>query len=133
MAAASPAIFTRDSSGKGQAAIRNQDTSVNSASNPAARGALISLWATGEGLTEPAGIDGKLGGEVLPKPRLPVSVRVGGLEAQVLYAGGAPGMVAGVIQVNVRIPEAVLPGSAVPILLQAGGFSSPSGVTVAVQ
>jgi len=133
MAAASPAIFTRDSSGKGQATILNQDTSVNSASNPAARGSVISLWATGEGLTEPAGIDGKLAGEVLPKPKLPVSVRVGGLEAQVLYAGGAPGLVAGVMQVNVRIPEAVLPGSAVPILLQVGGFSSPSGVTVAVQ
>lgn len=133
LAAAAPAIFTRDSSGKGQGAILNQDGTINSPSNPAARGSVISLWTTGEGLTEPAGVDGKLATDPLPKPRLAVSVRIGGLQAGVLYAGAAPGLVAGVMQVNARIPDGVAASGAAPIALQVGSITSPAGVTLAIQ
>src|SRR5450755_407742 len=56
-----PGIFTAASSGTGQVAAMNQDGTVNSPVNPAARGSIITFFATGEGQTNPAGVDGKLG------------------------------------------------------------------------
>jgi len=126
-----PGIFTLDSSGRGAGAILNQDGTINSPSQPAATGSIIVLYATGEGQTDPAGIDGKLAGEILPKPRLPVSVSIGGRNAEVLYAGAAPGLVAGVLQVNVRIPVG-LPSGNLPVLLTIGSRMSQPDVTVAV-
>ena len=55
VAAAVPAIFTADQSGKGQGSILNQDTTVNSAANPASGGQVIVIYATGEGQTVPPG------------------------------------------------------------------------------
>ena len=49
-AAAAPALFTTDSSGKGQGAILNQDGSANGPTNPAAKGSIVVLFGTGEGL-----------------------------------------------------------------------------------
>jgi uncharacterized protein (TIGR03437 family) len=57
-------------------------------------------YATGEGQTAPGGVDGKLSSTSI-LPVLPVSVTVGGIPATVQYAGGAPGEVAGLMQVNV--------------------------------
>ncbi|MCL5742858.1 MAG: hypothetical protein M1541_02860, partial [Acidobacteria bacterium] len=76
---------------------------------------------------------GKIARTTLPKPALPVSVRVGDIEAEVKYAGAAPGMVAGVMQVNVRIPSEVAPGDAVPVVLLVGNVSSQAGVELAVR
>src|SRR5262245_56358440 len=64
-----PGIFTIDASGLGQGAIVNQDGTVNSATNPAVPGSFVSVYATGEGQTDPAGVDGKLGAAPLPKPK----------------------------------------------------------------
>lgn len=125
-------LFTANASGKGPAAILNQDLSVNSRSNPAPPGSIVVLYATGAGLMNPAGVDGELTGSALSRPVLPVSVAIDGKDAQVLYAGSAPGLVAGVIQINVRIPDGVHSG-AVPVLLRVGGRASQSGVTVAIQ
>ena len=131
--AAAPGLFTIDSSGRGQGALLNQDLSVNSAANAAPRGSVVILFATGEGQSNPAGVDGKLTGEPLPRPVLPVAVTIGGQPATVLYAGGAPGLVAGVLQVNVRVPDGVTPGPAVPVVVTVGSAASQSGVTVAVR
>jgi len=90
-------------------------------------------YATGEGQTEPPGVDGKPVAEPLPRPRLPVSVRIGGLAAAVLYTGGAPGLVAGVWQVNARIPDDVAPGASVPLVVSVAGKSSQPGITLAVR
>jgi uncharacterized protein (TIGR03437 family) len=133
VAAAAPGLFTLDASGSGQAAVLNPDYSLNSPSNPAAKGAVVMLYGTGEGQTDPPGVDGKPCGEVPPKPTQPVSVRIGGVPAEVLYAGGAPGLVAGVLQVNARIPTQAPSGNAVPVLLTVGGFSSQPEVTLAVR
>ena len=90
--AASPAIFTLDASGVGQGAILNQDSTLNSPSNPAIKGAIIVLFATGAGQTDPVGVDGHIAGDfLLPKPLGPVAVRIGDQDAEVLYAGAAPG------------------------------------------
>jgi len=93
-----PGIFTIDSSGSGQAAALNEDGSLNSVSNPASRGSVVVLYATGAGQTDPAGVDGSLPrrGDALPKPLREVSVRIGGQTAEVLYAGGAPLLINGV-------------------------------------
>lgn len=131
--AAVPAIFTADSSGTGQAAAVNQDNSINSTAKPAHVGDVITLFATGEGQTSPTGVDGKPAAQPLPRPVLPVTVTIGGQTAQVQYAGGAPGEVAGVMQVNVTIPSGIQTGSAVPVVLQVGTAASPAGVTLAVQ
>jgi uncharacterized protein (TIGR03437 family) len=130
VAAADPAIFTLGSSGGGQGAILNQDGSLNSSSIPAEPGFVVVLFATGEGQTIPAGVDGKPAAEPLPRPILPVSARIDGIPAHVLYAGGAPGLVAGVLQVNVVVPEGVGSGD-VPVVLKVGDAHSPAGVTLA--
>ncbi len=135
VAGTAPALFTMDSSGKGQGAILNQDTTRNSATNPAAKGSIVVLYANGGGQTNPAGSDGAITPLILaqiPKLTLPVLVQFGGIDAKVLYAGPAPGEVAGVIQINAKLPAGVASGD-VPVTVKIGGESSQPGVTVAVQ
>lgn len=133
VALTAPGLFTVDASGSGQGAILNQDASVNSATNPADAGSVIVLFATGEGQTTPAGADGKLAvGKVLPKPVAPVSVTIGGSSATVTYAGAVPGLSAGVLQVNVRVPLTASSGP-VPVILRVGSAASPDGVTVFIR
>ena len=135
VAASAPGLFTLDSTGKGQAAAVNENHSINTAFTPAPIGSVISLFATGEGQTSPAGVDGKPATTPFPKPNLPVSVTIGGQTIsgpQLQYAGGAPGEIAGVMQINVRIPSGITPGSAVPIVIQVGNATSQTGVTIAV-
>ena len=127
-----PALFTQDSSGKGQAAATNQDGTLNGAAHPAKTGGYISLWLTGAGQTNPAGVDGQPGAAPLPKPIAPVAVTIGGLSATVQYAGQAPSAVAGVMQINALIPSGIQTGNAVPVVVQVGSVSTQAGVTVAV-
>jgi len=129
---ASPAIFSLDGSGLGQGAILNQDGSVNGTGNPGEGGAVVMIFATGMGRTEPESADGAIPVETLPRPVLPVSVLVGATEAEVLYAGAAPYLVSGTMQVNARIPRNLLPGS-YALTLRVGRFSSRSGITIAVK
>jgi uncharacterized protein (TIGR03437 family) len=131
--AAAPAIFTLDASGVGPGAILNQDSKVNSGANPADRGSIVGIFATGAGQTDPPGTDGQVTGDSLPKPILPVSIQIGGLEAEVLFAGLAPGLVSGVIQVNCRIPADVVASDTAPVILKVGTAVSQQGVTLAVR
>ena len=130
----SPSIFTSDLSGGGQGVILNQDVvTVNSAAKPAEKGSVVVIYATGEGQTSPAGIDGQLAnGPVYPKPVVPVQVNIGGSPAEVLYAGAAPSLVAGVMQINVRVPVDA-PSGAVPVEVVVGGMRSQPGVTLSVK
>jgi uncharacterized protein (TIGR03437 family) len=127
-----PALFTADSSGKGLAAVANQDGTYNGLNNPADKSTVITLYGTGEGQTDPPGVDGQPALSVYPKPILPVSVQIGSVDAPVLYYGAAPQMVAGVLQLNVRVPDAA-PSGEQPIIVKVGSCSSPQGVTVAVK
>jgi uncharacterized protein (TIGR03437 family) len=132
--AAAPSIFSVDLSGTGQAAILNQDgLTVNSAKSPAARGSFISIYATGEGQTQPGGVDGQVSaGSSLPAPTRPVTVFIDGKPAEVQYAGAAPNAVAGLFQVNVRIPGDAAPGDAA-LEIHVGTAVSQPGMTVAVK
>jgi uncharacterized protein (TIGR03437 family) len=131
-APAVPGVFTADSSGSGQAAALNQDGSYNDAGHPAPAGSFVTLFVTGEGQTVPAGIDGKPASTPLPKPVLPVTVTIGGENATVPYAGGAPGEVAGLMQLNVQIPADAMPGSSIGIQVKIGDAPSQDAVTIAV-
>ena len=115
-----PGLFTSDSTGQGQAAAINSDgITVNTAATPAKVSDVVSLYATGEGQTTPAGVDGKLATPSYPKPNLlSLTVTIGGKQAQVFYAGGAPGEVAGLMQLNVQIPNGIQTGNSVPVVLQ---------------
>jgi uncharacterized protein (TIGR03437 family) len=131
---ASPAIFAQDGTGGGPGAILNADGSVNSYDKPANAGSVITLFGTGLGATNPLGEDGKMAdGLTLPAPVLPVRVRIDDQPAEILYAGAAPGMVQGVVQVNVRIPDTVNPLYDVRVMLQAGDFASPTTITMTVR
>jgi uncharacterized protein (TIGR03437 family) len=132
-----PGIYTVNQSGSGQGAILNQNGTVNSANNPETSGNVIQIFATGEGVTTPAGATGALVPNRLPLPRpsLPVAVTIGGRDvpdSDILYVGEAPGLVSGVIQINARIPAGVGPGP-VPVVIRIGGLPSQSNVTVSVR
>ncbi len=134
VAAAAPGVFTLDNSGTGEAAVLNgaDYTGINK-TNPAARGSVILIYATGEGQTNPGGLDGKLTTGELPRPVQRVTVTIGGIDARVLYAGGAPGLVAGLLQINAEVPAGVTPGDAVPLVVRVGDAASQAGVTIAVK
>jgi uncharacterized protein (TIGR03437 family) len=128
VAASSPGFFSYNSTGAGQAAVINDlDGSLNTAVNPAKVGDYVSFYATGEGQTTPAGVDGKLATLPLPSPNLPVSVTIGGLPAVVQYSGGVYGAVAGLMQVNAKIPAGVAAGAYVPVVLKVGNASTVDG------
>jgi uncharacterized protein (TIGR03437 family) len=131
--AAAPAIFTVNASGRGQAAVLNQDGTLNSSSNPAARGSAVQIYASGAGITSPEGSDGGFTYTTLVTPGLPISLTIGGVAATVAYAAGAPGEVNAVLQVNAVVPESVAPGSTVPVVLTVGSFSSAAAATIAVK
>lgn len=128
-----PALFTADGSGTGQVAALNQDGSYNGPGRPAGHGSVVVLYATGAGLLASSLPDGAITGATPIPIKAPVYVRVGKLPAEVLYAGSAPGLVNGVIQVNVRLPGELVGGPAVPIQLLAGPYRSQIGATIAVQ
>ncbi len=106
---ASPGVFTIDGS---HAAAVNQDGTVNSASNPALAGSIVSIFATGFGAVTPSLSDGAIVGLPLPVNVLPVKLGFssGGAIASFVqmvepqYGGPAPFQVAGVSQVNFRVP-----------------------------
>jgi uncharacterized protein (TIGR03437 family) len=130
---AAPALFTADSSGSGQAAALNIDFSFNNSSNPVARGSFIQLFGTGEGLTTPAGMTGGVNTDAtaLPKPMLPVSASVGGIEVAPAYFGGLFGQLNGFFQVNLPIPDGAGTGN-VPVVVRVNGKESPP-VTISVK
>ena len=131
-----PGIFTQDSSGKGAGSILNQDYSLNSAAHPAKKGSVVMVYLTGLGVVNPPVADGVITGSALSHQIETVTATVNGQPADVLYAGTAPGLVAGVNQVNVRIPTATPSGNARIAILVGTGPSparSSGNVTVAVE
>jgi uncharacterized protein (TIGR03437 family) len=132
VAVTAPGLFTLDQTGQGQAAVLNQDNTINSGANPAERGSIVVLWATGQGQSDPDWADDVLASSPLPQPKNKVNVNIGGHWAQILYAGAAPGLAA-VIQVNARVPYGIQPGRKVPVQMRIGDAMSQTGVTMAVQ
>ncbi len=126
-----PGIFLASSGG--QAAAANQDGSTNTAQSGADPGSIIALYMTGEGQTDPAGIDGKLMTDILAKPLLGVTAQVNGKDAPVLYAGSAPTLAAGLMQINIQLPIDLPHGVNASVVVTIGRAASQSGVTVFVK
>jgi uncharacterized protein (TIGR03437 family) len=100
--------------------------------NAAADGSVISLFGTGFGPFDRSPPDGSLASS--PLGRLVYTVRAqfwrattsryappGPFVGEVLYAGAAPGLVHGVVQLNIRVPKDLLLGSTTVQLLVDGG------------
>jgi len=146
-----PGFFTHDSSGTGQAAVRNHDQTINSAANPAARGSIVSLYGTGQGPVVSPVADGQ------PAPLAPdntiaaptsdantcvnkqpaVCVALGGSGggsqlAEIQYSGLAPGLV-GVWLVNIRVPATGLLGNTMAVRALIGGANQSNLVTIAIK
>jgi uncharacterized protein (TIGR03437 family) len=125
---ASPGIFTLDASGSGQAAVLNQDGSINSLDNPAAQGSFISVFVTGVGQMHPEPEDGSVPAGPSAEPLLPVRLRIGAApEQEISYVGDAPGLVRGVVQINALVPQLFETGN-VWLQLSAGEKGLPIGL-----
>ena len=112
----------------------NQDNSPNFGTNPAKRGSVIQIFATGAGDTDPPLLPGEpapASGNPLILTRAQPTVTIGGAQARVLFSGMAPGYV-GLWQINAEVPASVPPGPAVSLTITAGGVSSNT-VTIAVE
>jgi uncharacterized protein (TIGR03437 family) len=118
-----PGVFTLNATGTGQAVAQNEDGSINTASNPAKVGDVISLYVTGLRQAD--------------SPTSPVFVIIG-MGGQAI-SSSTKDLMPGVLQVDARIPGGVQTGSAVPVLVVVGDPSLDSdsstqlGVTIAVQ
>lgn len=144
----SPALFTFDF-GPGRAAGLNIQVDAasdvingsivqpvnafpGSVSQPAKLGGVVTLFANGLGPVDPPGVSGANSLDVLRSVTVPVTVTVGGAEAQVLFAGLTPEFV-GLYQINIIVPFGVVPGDDVPVVVTQGGLSSRTDVTIAVR
>jgi uncharacterized protein (TIGR03437 family) len=133
-----PGVFTLNSSGTGPGAILNSNASTNSPANPATRGDTVVVYLTGEGETSPSGVTGKVTTvasppqPLTPGPLLQPTVTIGGQPANWSFAGEAPGLVSGVLQLNVVVPTNIAAGDQ-PIVVSFGGNQSQQGVTVSVK
>jgi uncharacterized protein (TIGR03437 family) len=135
---AAPGVFAQNASGSGPGAILNQDNSLNGPAHPAAKASIVQVYMTGEGQTSPQGVTGAITTVTLPPPQVtpapvqPIQVWINGQQALYMYAGEAPGMVAGVMQINVQIPASA-PSGPLSIQVSIGGNISQTGITVSVQ
>ncbi|MBI2686072.1 MAG: hypothetical protein HYX27_07140 [Acidobacteria bacterium] len=119
-----PAIFTQTGTGAGPASALNAVSGVViTAQSKARAGDVISLYLTGLGATESR--DGLQWAKIAPK------VFVGDLEAQVLYAGRAPGF-AGLDQINFMAPAVPGPDDSTPLRVESNGRIS-NAVTLPMQ
>jgi trimeric autotransporter adhesin len=77
---------------------------------------IVQIYATGGGQTAPGSRTGGVAAGPANLLETPV-VQIGGVNAQVIYAGAAPGEVDGVVQLNVLIPATVTPGGGLPVVI----------------
>lgn len=132
-----PGFFTSTATGRGQISAINEDGTVNSSTNPVARGQVISLYGTGLGRVSNAPQDGRPApsGPLAEGARPDVSFNL--LPARpddVLYSGLAPGFV-GLWQLNVRVPMTTPPGNQIPVVVLLNSQPNLLGaaVTIAVK
>jgi uncharacterized protein (TIGR03437 family) len=115
-------LFT---SNAGWAAALNQDGTVNSSSNPAQPGSIVSLFGTGG--TWPSGLaDGALASGAAPLSQETNDFQVvdeAGISVNILYAGAAPGLIDGVFQLNVQLPSGEGPNPT--LILKSGASAGP--------
>jgi uncharacterized protein (TIGR03437 family) len=133
VAAFDPGILTQNGTGRGLGIFIKSDGSVVSASNPADRGSVITLFAAGLGAVDPPVAAGQTGASEEPFNRTVAVPRVffDNYSADLIYSGlpaGAPIP----YQVTVRVPPQLTPASNVSVSLAIGGLES-NRVTIPVR
>lgn len=117
---AAPGIFANNGNG----AVLNQDYSVNGEGNRASRGQVVQIFATGPGALTRAVADGAAApAEPLALTVSTPEVYIGGVAAQVLFSGMAPGF-AGVWQINAVVPDRNFVSGRVPMQVFMDGVDS---------
>ncbi len=134
VALSQPAILPLDASvaGPGRAIAVNQDFSVNTPTNPAAAGEVVTVYFTGIGPVNPTVATGVAAPAAAPfaEASLPATATVGGGIAEIFFLGLTPGFV-GLAQANVGIPEDAPANSDTVFQLTVGGQSSlPMNISV---
>jgi uncharacterized protein (TIGR03437 family) len=129
VAPAAPGIFVYP--GAERAIALNQDNGINSPENPESRGRVIVCYVTGWGAVDPAVPAGQSAPlDTLSYATASVSASIGGVPAQVLFAGLAPGYV-GAGQINVLVPNEAAAGAAIAIVIGVGGqMSKPATISI---
>jgi uncharacterized protein (TIGR03437 family) len=94
-------LLSADGSGTGLANARNEDGTLNSAMNPAARGSLFTLYFTGAGVTNPPEADGMVVSD--PNAQPVANITLGGIPVE--FIGPLPGFVPGIFQIVARVPS----------------------------
>jgi uncharacterized protein (TIGR03437 family) len=133
-----PALFTFD--GKSVAATSGDGTKYIASATlisdavAAKPGDIVVLYGTGMGSTNPAFAPGEVATSSATLAAA-VTVMAGGVAipaADILYAGPSPGLISGLVQLNVRLPATLADGD-VPVLISVGGAQSASGTTILVK
>lgn len=125
---AHPGIFTVD--GTSGAILHGVSNQLVSRSNPASRGEVVVIYATGLGPVNPL----PQSGAAAPSSPLSVTalapvVIIGGIPGQVLFSGLAPGYV-GLYQLNVAVPVNAPTGDSVEVLIQRPSLSRAATVAI---
>jgi uncharacterized protein (TIGR03437 family) len=128
-----PGILTQNWTGSGMGIFIKTDGSVVSASNPADRGSIITLFATGLGAVDPPVPAGQPGASAEPFNRTVAQPRVvfDIYTATVVYSG-LPAGVPIPYQINVVVPQQLSPATNISVSLAIGGFES-NRVTIPVR
>jgi uncharacterized protein (TIGR03437 family) len=131
IASAQPAVFSKDASGRGQASALHADGKFVEPGSPGKAGETISIYCTGLGIVDPPIGAGVAVTEFNYKTARPVQVEIDGKNADVRFAGLAPGL-AGTYVVQAVIPQDARAGDAVPVVMRIDEKTSPV-VTIAIQ
>ena len=97
---------------------------------PAKPNDVVALYSTGLGATSPAYQAGELPGGIGSTTNQ-VTVTIGGVNADVLYAGVAPGL-AGLYQINIRVPDSV-PDGDLAVSASVASVATPAGAFLTVK
>jgi len=130
VASTSPAIFTTNLVGVGQANAVNSDGTANSTDNPAARGSVVTVYASGLGLTNPLAPEGQPV-TIDCVPIATIYAWVGGVPTQMKKAVLTQGKTA-VYSVDILVPTTINAGTA-EVFISAGDRVSQRGVTIQVK
>jgi uncharacterized protein (TIGR03437 family) len=133
---ADPGLFTANAQGFGLLAVTNQDGTVNTPSNPAPRGSVISLYGTGIGPVPNPPPDGQVATspthDSLWRGSLRISMALPGpgviTDDNILYFG-LVNWFPGVFQINVKIPDSVPPSPTVSLGINWKDLFSTDGPT----
>ncbi len=131
VAATGPGVFTQPQTN--HVLARNlADGTLNASQTPARPGQYVTAYLTGQGLVDPPVTTGDVApsSPPFPKPLALVQVKIGGVLADLQFAGLAPGFIGGLLQMNVLIPD--VPSGELSFDVSIGGVAAaPTVISIA--